>query len=120
MQVTSVVSRSLLILVLVTGCASNSGVVPVGKDTYMVSRQAATGFVGMASLRAKALREGSQYCVNHHKFLQLQSIHEPNPPYILTNFPRTEITFLCVDENDPRYTDVKLRSDNGVNTIETR
>ena len=44
-------------LLLLMGCASNSGVAPMGPDTYMVTRQAATGFSGDAgrcSCRSKA------------------------------------------------------------------
>ncbi len=36
--------KYLIPILLLAGCASNSGVVPMGNDTYMVSRQAATGF----------------------------------------------------------------------------
>lgn len=41
-----------VLVILVTGCASNSGVVPIGPDTFMVSRQAATGFSGSGTLKA--------------------------------------------------------------------
>ena len=33
-------------LLILSGCASNSGVVLIGPDTFMVSRQAATGGPG--------------------------------------------------------------------------
>lgn len=35
-----------LALAALAGCASNPGVAPLGNDTYVVSRQAATGFPG--------------------------------------------------------------------------
>ena len=44
-------------ILLVSACASNSGVVGMGNDTYFVSRQAATGFAGMGTLKAEALQE---------------------------------------------------------------
>lgn len=47
---------------LLASCASNSGIVPMGSDTYMVSRQAATGFSGMGTLKAEAMKEAYGQC----------------------------------------------------------
>ena len=58
-------------IVLLAGCASNSGVIPIGKDTFMVSRQAATGFSGSGTLKAEAFQEASQYCTNLGKSLKI-------------------------------------------------
>lgn len=43
--------------VTLASCASNSGVVPMGPDTYFVSKHAATGFTGMGSLKGDAIGE---------------------------------------------------------------
>lgn len=94
--------RILMLLCLgLAGCASNSGVAPIGQDTYMVSRQAATGFSGSGDLKVKALREASQFCEKQGKKLQVVSTSEAQPPYILTNFPKAEVQFMCLDANDP-------------------
>jgi len=82
---------------LLYGCAINSGVVPVGQNTFMVSRQAATGFLGMADLKAKAITEANQFCANQEKSLQVISTNESQPPYILANYPRVEVQFKCLD-----------------------
>ena len=34
----------------------------MGNNTYMVSRQAATGFSGMGALKAEAMKEAYQEC----------------------------------------------------------
>ncbi|MDC4812429.1 hypothetical protein NQ815_01565 [Acinetobacter baumannii] len=47
---------------LIVGWAANSGIVPMGNNTYMVSRQAATGFSGMGALKAEAMKEAYQEC----------------------------------------------------------
>jgi len=44
------------IVLILSGCAANSGVIPIGNDTYMVSRQAASEFSGMGALKADAMR----------------------------------------------------------------
>jgi hypothetical protein len=78
------------------GCASNSGIVAMGQDTYFVSRQAATGFTGMGTLKAEAIGEAVQFCGTKGKALQVVSSSDAKPPYILGNFPKTEMQFKCV------------------------
>ena len=92
-------------------CASNSGVIPIGQDTFMVSRQAATGFSGSGTLKAEAFQEASQYCASLGKSLQVISTHEASPPYILANFPKAEIQFMCLDAKDAELNRPKLRKD---------
>jgi len=116
---------------LLSGCAINSGIVPIGKDTFMVSRQAATGFVGSRGLKDDALQEANQFCVNQGKVLKVINIGGNHPPYILGNFPKVKIQFMCLDANDPRLKqedfgtiqqptqDMKIEEDNNP-TLETK
>lgn len=104
-------SVCVLISILITGCASNSGVVPIGKDTYLVSRQAATGFSGSGSLKAEAFQEANVYCVQQGKKLQVVSTHEAQPPYVLGNFPKAEVQFMCLSETDFELSRPKLRKE---------
>jgi hypothetical protein len=107
MKSSSVFAVSLL--VFLTGCAANSGVVPIGKDTYMISRQAATGFSGSGTLKAEAFQEANQFCFALAKDVQVVSTHEAAPPYILGNFPKAEVQFMCLDRNDPALSRPVLR-----------
>lgn len=84
------------------GCAANSSVAPIGPDTFMVSRQAATGFSGAGTLKAEALTEAGQFCMTRNKVLYVTNTIEAAPPYTMGNFPRAEINFMCLDANDPR------------------
>jgi hypothetical protein len=93
---------------MVSGCALHSGVVPIGKDTFMVSRQAATGFSGTGTLKADAFQEANNFCLSQGKNIQVVTTNESQPPYIMTNFPRAEITFLCLDENDQDLKRVRM------------
>lgn len=88
-----------LALPLVAGCAAHSGIAPIGPDTYMVSRQAATWFSGSGTLKAEALREANQHCVGQNKVLQVVNTIEAQPPFILGNFPKAEVQFMCLDAN---------------------
>jgi hypothetical protein len=85
---------------ILSACASNSGVVSTGPDTYMVSRQAATGFSGLGTLKADALREANQYCASRQMVAKVTAATESKPPYIVGNFPRAEVQFTCVDGKD--------------------
>jgi hypothetical protein len=92
----------LVLPLLVTGCASNSGVVPAGPDSYLVSRQAASGFSGLGTLKADALLEADSYCKTRSKALKVTSATESQPPYVFGNFPKAEVQFMCLDASDPR------------------
>lgn len=101
----------LAVLFLVAGCASNSGVVAIGMDTFMVSRQAATGFSGSGTLKAEAFQEASQYCAAQRKKLQIVSTSEAQPPYVFGNFPKAEIQFMCLDSADVELARPKLKKE---------
>lgn len=100
-----------VVAVLVSGCASNSGVVPIGADTYMVSRQAATGFSGSGTLKAEAFKEANQYCLNQRKKLQVVNTSEAQPPFVFGNFPKAEIQFMCLDVGDAELARPKLKKE---------
>jgi len=92
--------RTAFIAALLTGlsgCAANSGVVPAGEGSFLVARQAATGFSGAGNLKAEALAEADQYCLNMDRSLEVIGTTEASPPYLLGNFPRAEVHFRCVD-----------------------
>lgn len=109
--------RLLLLVVGIAGlgaCASNSGVLPIGEDTYMVSRQAASGFSGAGTLKAEAFAEAKAFCDQKNMRLQVVNTREAQPPYIAGNFPKAEVQFMCLSENDPELERPKLRKDAGV------
>lgn len=87
----------LLFSLFITGCAVNTGVIEISRDTYMVSRQAATGFTGKGSLKEESLTEANIFCKRQQKTLKVLSIQEAQPPYILGNFPKAEVQFSCLE-----------------------
>ncbi len=98
MQNNITTSFLLFTLATISGCAANSGVVQMGSNTYMVSRQAATGFTGMGTLKAEAMKEAFDQCKKTGKAVEIIETIDAKPPYILGNFPKTEIRFKCVAE----------------------
>ncbi|WP_373989090.1 hypothetical protein [Duganella sp. BuS-21] len=95
--------------VVLTGCASNSGIIPIGTDTYMVSRQAATGFSGSGTLKAKAFQEAGTYCTSQGKSLQVVNTVEAQPPFLLGNYPKAEVQFMCLSAGDVELARPKLK-----------
>lgn len=109
----------ITVSLFVSACASHTGVVPMGKDTYMIAKQQATGFPGLGNMKAEVIAEGVQYCTNLGKEFQIVSTQETQPPYVLGNYPRAEIQFMCIDADDPEHQRPKLQK-NPDSVIEMR
>ena len=94
----------MVTLVILSGCATHTGIVQVDSDTFMVSRQADIDFSGIGSLRADAIQAAYQYCISQNKFMRVVDITEFFPPDISRGFPKAEVEFMCLEETDPRFT----------------
>ena len=89
---------SIFVLLVLTACAS-SGPVPIGRDTYMITKQSSTGFHSGASVKADIYREANEYCVKQG--LQFQPVRENTkdgvPGYAFAN---AEVVFRCLVDGD--------------------
>lgn len=91
-----------LITILLAGCASHSGVVPMSQGKFMITKQAATGFPGIGNLKAEVVQEAVGFCGAMEKDMTQVAYDESKPPYILGNYPRVELQFSCtVKPNAP-------------------
>lgn len=93
----------------ISSCASHTGIVQMGQDTYMIAKQQATGFPGLGNMKAEIIGEASLYCSQYNKQLQIVSTQESQPPYILGNYPRSEIQFMCLTQGDSELHRPKLK-----------
>jgi hypothetical protein len=66
--------------ILMAGCSAQTGVVPTGQNSYLVAKQATTGFPGLGNLKAEALQEANQYCVGRGSDLFVTRSTETQPP----------------------------------------
>jgi hypothetical protein len=98
-----------VIALALSACASHTGVVPMGRDTFMIAKQQATGFPGLGNMKAEIIAEASQHCAAQGKELQVVSTQETQPPYILGNYPRSEIQFMCLAAGDRELQRPKLQ-----------
>jgi hypothetical protein len=97
--------RALVILAgaaVVAGCASHTGVVLLGDQKFMIAKQQATGFPGLGNMKAEIIAEGTAHCLSMGATFQLLESKESSPPYILGNYPRSEITFRCTPARPSR------------------
>jgi hypothetical protein len=82
-------------LVLIGGCASYSGVVETGQGSYLITQQAATGYPGLGNMKTDLIKEATSFCSKSNKQLKINDVKETQPPYILGNYPRVELSFSC-------------------------
>jgi hypothetical protein len=103
---------SVVAVIIVAGCVTvPSNVVPVGKDTYQLS-MTGVGFATQANTNVKALKTASDYCDKLGKHLVTQRNSESG---VYGWSPRqSNLTFLCLDANDPDYTHGKIQSSSTV------
>ena len=91
------------IAVLITGgCATETGVQPMGKDTYTLSvGVAGTGSVSgnNTSAKRKALSEANQYCAKMGKQILVKNTSLNSTMAGSTS----ELVFQCLDEHDPEF-----------------
>jgi len=98
-----------IVALALSACASHTGVVPMGRDTYMIAKQQATGFPGLGNMKAEIIAEGSRHCAGLGKEFQIVSTQETQPPYVLGNYPRSEIQFMCLAAGDRELQRPKLQ-----------
>ena len=103
------ISLIVAVSIFLFACASHTGIIPMGKDSYMIAKQQATGFPGLGNMKAEIIGEGSRYCANLGKEFQIVSTQETQPPYILGNYPRSEIQFMCLSTGDTELQRPKLQ-----------
>jgi hypothetical protein len=97
---TKSISLSILIMVLLSGCATTTtGPMPAGKNTYVMSRQEGAFPSGSEPLMAEVLAEANIFCSNQDKEIKLINATENPGPYILGNYPKATITFSCIEPN---------------------
>ncbi|WP_206668767.1 hypothetical protein [Lacisediminimonas profundi] len=108
-------SATLILPLVLWGCASHTGVVSMGQDTFMIAKQQATGFPGPGNMKGEIIAEGSAHCSSQGKSFRILNMQESQPPYILGNYPRSEIQFMCIPKDDPDHQRPKLvQSPNGI------
>ncbi len=87
--------KALLLAILLSGCAAQSGVMPEGKDAYLVILSAGYGFTSSADLKIQAHKEAAAFCGGQHK--RPETIYEhAGQPGMASDRSQEELKFRCV------------------------
>jgi len=92
-----VVAALTVVSALMAGCAAQSSVVPIGQGDFTITKEASSGLFGTGSLKVDALQEASAHCSSFGKTIQVTNVVETKPPYVLSNYPRVDLQFRCVN-----------------------
>lgn len=80
-------------LLMMAGCASNTGVVSMGQGTYMTSRQDNSFSASAGTLKAENLREAAEFCrASSQDFSVISSVDIPRA---LGKIPQSTVQFKC-------------------------
>jgi hypothetical protein len=69
-------------------------------DIYRIYHRAATGFVSIQSIRQSAEARAEKFAERQGKTIRILGEKISEPPYILGNFPRIEIIFALVNNDE--------------------
>lgn len=85
-------------IIIMFGCAYNSGVIPMGPDTFMVTKQGSGAWTPAGKLAAEAMREANEYCASLQK--KVMPVQSRVQPAGIGVFPSAELQFMCLTEGD--------------------
>jgi hypothetical protein len=66
-------------------------------EEYRIFSQGASGFVPLEAIQSDAEQKAKDFCTEKNKRMKAIKVQTSVPPHIIGNFPRIEITFVCVD-----------------------
>lgn len=90
----------------VVGCATSTGVVPIGNDSYMLSRSGGWGSSNAGHVLADAYKEANEYCQESGK--KMLPTGSQTAPLSFAHEPEAQLNFLCLDPKDSRLSDVTM------------
>ena len=88
--------KKLIFLALIlTGCSSTSGVIPDGKDSFVVIVSGGHRFTSSSEMKIDAYKEANAHCKKADK--NIETIAERSiQSGVLTNTSEAELKFKCI------------------------
>jgi len=90
---------AIVSLALMTACTNDSGVVPYGDGSYLITRsEKSLATPAGVSIKATVLKEANQFCggSGHRVEVVSETAHDMK---VFRADPNAEIRFRCVDKN---------------------
>lgn len=87
--------KLILLTLFLSACASTSGIIPDGKNSFIVIISGGHRFTSASDLKIDAYKEANAYC---KKFdMQIETISERSiQSGVLTNSSEAELKFKCI------------------------
>ena len=83
------------------GCAGNTGVIPAGKDTYMIANKSQTAFATGAEMLAILYQQANDFCKKKGMYFQpIREKSSDGAPYVKA---KGELRFRCLSKHDHDY-----------------
>jgi hypothetical protein len=90
----------LIFSVLLFGCATSTGVIPAGPDTYTITTD--TGVAGEGEIKIRAIQDAKAYCASSGK--KLRTVRPPSRSsrknFVGRKIPTYTLTFRCLATGD--------------------
>jgi len=102
---------SIVAVLLLSGCATSSGVAKMGEDTYLISRNGAGFWSSTAQVKAEALKDADAYCSKNGKKIQVIHTSQHEASGRPGDFPGAEVQFMCLNAGDQELSRPKLRKE---------
>ena len=94
-------------LVSVSGCATSTGIIPMGPDTYTITAESEFGSGGA---KKKALSEANKFAEDAGKYMIPVNVNTGGEYDPVGDYHNTyELTFRLVTKNDPEYRRTNLQ-----------
>ena len=92
-------SLLILLLAVISGCTTSSGIMLDGKDSYRVMHTGDTGFTNSNTLQKNAYKEATIYCSSKGKVIETVRM-ESKQARPLGGWPEASLLFKCVERAD--------------------
>lgn len=105
-QTIGLASVAVFLIATLVACAS-TGIIPIGKDTYMVSKQSATGYESAVGIKGQILQEANEFCAKQGLAMVLVSLNTKDgiPG---RSYATAELVFRAVRPDDAENQRLKL------------
>src|SRR5262245_3593233 len=92
--------------VLLAGCASSTGILPAGPDTYTITEKFAPVRGGSDAAQTSTLTKANEYCAQQGRQFVPSTMGQSGNPGSPTGYT---VTFKCLSPNDPAVAKFQLQ-----------
>ena len=92
----------LIFSILLFGCATSTGVMPAGPDTYTITTDSIVGVGTVGSIKIRAIQDAKAYCASSGKIMK--TVRPPRlssrENFVGNEIPTYNLTFRCLTTGD--------------------